>query len=206
MTTNDPISCSLFIVDQTLRETFPDSYWKRCTYAAFGLRMLLKEVGIIADIVFGDLLCFTLSTDTKRPLMEGYGNGKDGVPSHFWVEAADSLLDLGPYYLPREARRPIVSMPLIRWSLDTPLPLYLRYREVGRGHLEMEPEASIAPRVANFLEHCLTRSQSTKRAVTMPTWELKHAVSVHSAAQRGDMWARGALRFSSWANPATIPF
>lgn len=206
MTTDDHVHRSFAIVDQTLRATFPDSYWKRCTYAAFGMRMLLRETGIDARIVFGDMMCFTLSTDAKRPSMEGYGSGHGAAPAHYWVEAAGHLIDLGPHYLPREARRQIAPMPLVRWSLDTPLPLYLRYRERGRELFEIQPDPSIAARVADFLDRCRTCSRSNPNAVTLPRWELIHAASLQSAARRGDVWARGAWLFASRPDLAKLPF
>lgn len=168
--------------------------------------MLLKEVGVSAKIVFGDMLCFTLSSDAKRPSMEGYGNNESAEPAHFWVEADGHLLDLGPHYLPREARRHIAPMPLVRWSLDKPLPHYLRYRERGRELVDIRPEPSIVDRVADFLERCHTYRRSHPNPVTLPRWELIDSSSLQAAARSGDVWARGAWLFASRPEFAKLPF
>lgn len=206
MAANDPIRRSFHIVDKGLRAVFPDSYWKRCTYAAFGMRMLLQEVGITSHIVFGDMLCFTMTHDGKKPLLGGYGNAPGDAPSHYWLEAAGSILDLGPHYLPCSASRPIVGVPLIRWPVNTPMPSYLRYREAGRGDHTLRSSPSIADRVAQFLEHCQVLRQSSQFVTAVPTWQLKGEESLRLAARKGDPWARGALIFASRINPLELPF
>lgn len=101
----DPISRSISVVDQSLRDVFPENYWKRCMYAAFGLRELLKEEGIASEIIAGDVACFVLYTQDNQPGMDGFKTETPGVPAHFWVETVNVLIDLGPYYLPRDTRR-----------------------------------------------------------------------------------------------------
>jgi len=203
---SDPFSRALSVVDQALREAFPDNYWKRCTYAAFGLHTLLKDNEVATQIVFGDMMCFTLSPDASKPGMAGYGNAGAGAPAHFWVEAGGSLLDLGPHYLPCDALRPIVSMPLIRWPLDEPMPLYLRYLEKGRGHADVRPEPSMSRQVADFIERCRALRHSAVDASPPPAWQLTGTPSLRSAADNGDIWARGALRWSSRVKSSVLPF
>src|ERR1700686_4584001 len=87
MPTQDSITRSLIIVDQTLREVFPDDFDQRCMYAAFGLRLLLKQVGLKPQIIGGDFLCFVLSTDSRKATLQGFGSHTSPKPSHYWVEA-----------------------------------------------------------------------------------------------------------------------
>jgi hypothetical protein len=178
---NDSITRALTVVDLSLREVFPNNYWKRCTYAAFGLNRLLSQGGIASEFVSGDILCFTLSTDGRTPLLEGYGNAAGGGPSHYWIEAEGALLDLGAHYLPMEARRPIVPMPVIRWDAKEPLPRYLRYRELARAPA-MQPEATIAEKVHGFVQHCELRDRRLGDDLTMPHWALTGPASLDAAA------------------------
>lgn len=115
------------------------------------------------------------------------------------------MLDLGAHYLPMEARRPIVPMPVVRWEMKEPLPRYLRYREIARAPA-MRPEAAIAEKVHGFIQHCELLSHRLGNGVTMPAWALTGPASLHAAAQSGDIWARGAVRFNGWADPHKLPF
>ncbi|MBM7122126.1 hypothetical protein [Dyella kyungheensis] len=201
----DDVDHALAIVDHALRTSFPENYWKRCAYAAAGLHLILARRGINAEFLSGDVLSFTLSADRRHPQMQGYGNATNGAPTHFWVETADDLLDLGVHYLPRESSQPIVAMPIIRWSLREPLPHYLRYRKVGRAAV-MRPDPLIAERMENFLGQCGRHDHSLDSNVSLPTWTLTGRAGLHAAAQRGDVWARGAGHFEGWVDPSRLPF
>jgi len=103
------------------------------------------------------------------------------------------LLDLGAHYLPKEARQPIVAMPVIRWAIRHQLPRYLRYREVARASA-MRPDPSIAATVAHFIQVCENHDRLVDEDATPPAWVLMTPTSLRKASQRGDAWARGALR------------
>ena len=193
------------VVDYALRESFPANYWKRCTYAAFGLNQLLTQRGIACEFVSGEVLCFTLSPDGNRAQLEGYGNAVGGTPSHYWIEADGALLDLGVHYLPKEARRPIVAMPVVRWAKREPLPRYLRYREMGRAPA-MRPDSSIVGRVEDFLGRCEIVDRDLGDGLTAPAWALTGPDTLRAATQRSDTWARGAARFETWVDPRKLPF
>lgn len=206
--TPEHIRLSMSVVDQSLREMFPDNYWKRCMYAAFGLQLLLKEEGIASDIVAGDVACFVLYTQDNQPGMDGFKTEKPGVPAHFWVETNDVLIDLGPYYLPRDTRRPIASMPLICWPREVQLPNYLRYREKARYSpgTKLQVADDMMERMASFLAHCESRDRTPPSKVESESWELKGPDSLQAAARKGDRWACGAKKFDSWVNPSKLPF
>lgn len=204
----DAVSRSLAIVDLTLRDVFTDNYWKRCMYAAFGLQQSLKEEGIASDIVAGDVACFVLYTQDNQPGIDGFMNETPHVPAHFWVETGDSLIDLGPHYLPRDTKRPIANMPFIRWPLNQALPHYLRYRESARygPGVKLQVEDAIMERMGHFLEQCESRRPSNVSPTNVTDWELRGTDSLRIAARQGDQWARGALKFQEWVDPRKLPF
>jgi len=204
----DPISLSISVVDQSLRDVFPENYWKRCMYAAFGLRELLKEEGIASEIIAGDVACFVLYTQDNQPGMDGFKSETLGVSAHFWVETVHVLIDLGPHYLPRDTRRPIAEMPLICWPRDVRLPNYLRYREKARylPNAKLQVDSDMMERMAGFLTHCESRRHAASSAVKTTSWELRGPDSLRIAASKGDQWARSALKFDSWVNPSKLPF
>lgn len=197
---------SLATVDAALRATFPDDYDARCMYAAFGIRDLLREAGLSAEIVAGNFLCFSVSKDGREATMEGFGTQAATKPSHFWVEAAGRRLDLGPSYLPRRSRLDAAAIPPLNWGLSAPIPHYLRYQELQRWH----PDVELSP--GNPLVERLHRFRSVLAGVASAApapswaWVLHGLTSVKQAARGGDTWALGALRFLQVADPRTLPF
>lgn len=181
-------------------------YWKRCMYAAFGLQHALAKEGVVSELVTGDMLCFVLYKESRTPGLEGYGPGTPEKPAHFWVETADAILDLGPHYLPHEARRPLVAMPIIRWSKGAGLPYILRYREQARYGLgtNLRAEPAMMERLDLFLSHC--ESSAPRANGSTASWELTTMDSVKMAAKRADLWAKAAARFEEWIDPAALPF
>lgn len=202
----DPISRSFAIVDHTLRETFPNNYWQRCMYAALGMRELLYADGISARIVFGDLACFTISPDFQTAGWDGYVNdGKSAA--HFWLEADGLQLDLGPYYLPANSRRPLAAMPLVRWQLNEVRPPYLKYRELGRGDVDLQTDVDLAKRAVDFVDRCVTLHRSGSRILLgAATWQLTGTPSLMTEAHRGNTWARAALQLVMGRMPPPAPF
>jgi hypothetical protein len=206
MTSNDQITRYFSIVDYALRHAFPDSYWKRCMYAALGMRELLRADGIDAKMVYGDVACFTISPDAKNAGWQGFVNNGVGPAAHFWIETVGYLLDLGPHYLPADSRRPIAPLPLIRWPLNEARPRYLRYRERGHGEADMRQDPELAQRVADFVDHCMTVRQSGDvPAMPSYTWQLLGTPSLMTAARKGDAWAGAALQFVMGREPPPAP-
>lgn len=210
MTSLDPVTRSLAIVDKALRATFPDDFDKRCMYAAFGLRQLLQEAGQTAQIVGGEFLCLVISPDGRQATFQGFGTPSEQAsePSHYWVEVGQTLVDLGPHYLPRRSPHRAASMPLVRWSLQTNLPPFLRYKETVRydQNVELVADAAISKRMDDFLFRCQQESRSAIGDVKLPGWQFRDIGSLQHAAQRGDAWARGAMSFIKTRPTVSLPF
>lgn len=198
---------TLAVVDRALRREFPTDFHKRCMYAAFAIKTLLRDQGIDAQIVGGDFASFVISPDLAEPSFQGFGYGEIDC-SHFWVETEDRLIDLGPSYLPLESREPIVAMPAAAWELTHPLPNYLRYRAKLRFPEEalMNPDPAINARNERFIEQCRARLANGGGATGLSTWILTSDTSLEAAAKRKDRWAIGASKFETWADPSKLPF
>lgn len=191
---------ALRVVDRALRDAFPTDFHKRCLYAAFGTRDVLRARGVPAVIVGGDFRCFMMSRDRKRATLEGFGGSAErNQPSHFWLECDGRRLDLGPHYLPRESQYPVVSVPVVRWSMQSELPSFLRYTPnvfYDRDAV-LNSTAEVIERMAQFVERCYTLDRSMKPIPAKWDWELTDMTSLKSAASRGDRWAQGAIRYLS---------
>lgn len=197
---------ALATVDAALRQFFPEDFDARCMYAAFGVRDLLRAAGQPAEIVYGDFLCFMTSQDGRDALFTGFGTADGDRPSHFWVEAAGYRLDLGPYYLVRQARFRAAPIPPLCWKLAAPLPIYLRYRVLQRcdPDVELPPGDPLVERVAGFRAKCLEVSADAP-AAPWP-WALTNPGAVTQAARAGDVWASGALHVLKQAHLQRLPF
>lgn len=211
MASLDPVTRSLAIVDKALRAAFPDDFDKRCMYAAFGLRQLLQEAGQTVQIVGGQFLCLVVSPDGRQVTFQGFGmpsSAQAPEPSHYWVEAGQTLVDLGPHYLPRRSSHRAASMPLVCWSLQTSLPPFLRYKEAMRydQNVELVATAAISKRMDDFLLRCQQESRSATGDVKLPGWQFRDIGSLQHAAQRGDAWARGAMSFVKTRPTVSLPF
>lgn len=192
---------ALRVVDKALRDFFPNDYFKRCMYAAFGIRDVLRARGIAAEIVGGDFKCFMLSRDRQGHAMDGFGGSKQGgLPSHFWLECEGFLLDLGPHYLPKKSKHPFVAAPAVRWRLRASLPNFIQYQPTQRYGRKtvLASTNEVNARMAVFVELCCKLDRSTKPLPSRWDWELTDMASVESAASRGDRWAQGAIRYLSY--------
>jgi hypothetical protein len=194
-------------VDRTLRRQFPEDYFKRCAYSAFGIHALLLDAGVEAQIVGGDFGAFIVSPDNRRAAVQGFGFGEEQC-SHFWVESDGRLLDLGPHYLPRDSSFPVVAMPAVAWPLAEPLPRGLRYRALDRFPPDagMSSEPIIQARGERFMEACRQRMARQKGALTLPCWMLDGTATWESRIRRREHWALGLKEFEKRAAPADLPF
>ncbi|MEA2893500.1 MAG: hypothetical protein QOI05_4293 [Bradyrhizobium sp.] len=201
------IARTLAIVDRSLRSEFPDDYHKRCMYAAFGTSALLQDAGHQASIVGGDFVALVVATSGQRAGLQGFGFGEN-EPSHYWVTLGDKIIDLGPYYLPRDSRYPAQPLPMVAWSPAEALPRYLRYRaEIAydpAARLNSTPE--IESRMAAFLTRCRNRFAEQRGQPKIPHWILTGDSSLVTAASSGDAWARNALRFANDFGDSELPF
>lgn len=197
---------ALAVVDRTLRTTFPDDYDQRCMYAAFGLRALLHRAGHEARIIGGDFAAFVVSRTGERAGLKGFGFADDG-PAHYWVEAGDTLIDLGPHYLPKSSRYPTAPMPILAWAKSASLVHVVRYRsEVEYApDVELDSTPEIMARMERFLEYCETRYRAQVGQPKLPTWLLSGTPALTTAASSGDAWAKNALRFLRETRPEDLP-
>jgi hypothetical protein len=197
----------LAIVAETLRQEFPDDFYKRCSYATFGTLALLREAGERAWAVGGESVAFILSKDAKTPSIKGFAS--DGQRfSHFWVETADRLIDVSTHFLPDDATLPTTPMPAVAWEKSSELPRYLRYKELAvipEGQ-EMGGQSIVSQRGKIFVDRCMARLANQTEWMKFPTWVVTGRPSVSIAAKRGNLWAIGAEKFDGWVNPTSLPF
>lgn len=189
---------SFAIVDRALRQSFPDDYYKRCMYAAFGIQSLLTELGYPASIQGGDVLAFMVARSGNQAGLQGFANASDGY-AHYWTVAENRLIDIGPYYLPRESSFPAVPVPLIAWDISQQLPPFLRYRVVedfGRTKILIADE-TIQQRITQFIGLCRRKLKQQIGQPKPPSWILTGTTALLSHGERGDPWVRNAMIFST---------
>ncbi|MCK1582428.1 MULTISPECIES: hypothetical protein [unclassified Bradyrhizobium] len=138
---------------------------------------------------------------------QGFGSGKN-EPSHYWVSLPETLVDLGPHYLPRGSSFEAQEIPFVAWSPAQALPKFLRYRPEIEYHpsgvLQSTPE--IVARMEAFLAKCRARFAEQRGQPKLPTWVLTGEASLRDAASRGSGWARNAIRFSTGIQDDQLPF
>lgn len=175
----------LTVIERTLRNEFPEDFPKRCAYAACGIRALLADAGIHAELVGGDFAAFVVSPDGLRAGVQGFGFGQDQC-SHFWLETSGRLIDIGPYFLPRESSYPVVPMPAVAWDLAHALPLFLRYRIRERfdGNALMSMIPAVNERCERFVIRCRDAMQVLDESLAFPTWVVTGPSSVTIAANK----------------------
>jgi hypothetical protein len=207
MAQGDKITKALAIADVSLREFFPDDYFKRCMYASFGIAALLKDEGIQTQIVGGDFICAVVSKDGSQMNLEGFGTASKGAPSHYWVEALEQRLDLGLMYLPQGSRLHAAHMPALRWPLAIGLPDFIAYRERERYVEDVEiDDPEFKQRNANFLAHCRDKRSAFGAPATLAAWQLRDFRSLRYAAHKKDAWAMAATIFLRRSLKAHFPY
>lgn len=188
----------LCVVDRTLRNEFPEDFHKRCMYAAFGVRELLRNLDCSPVVVGGDFMAFVLSKDKRQASIQGYSSlGRSSEHSHYWVEVDGAVIDLGTYYLPIDSRFPAVAMPVTHWNLAIPFPKALQYHPEVRYdvNVELKSTVEITTKMERFLGLCRKRMEGSLVKPQLDTWLLSNPSSIKEAAKRGDLWASGAIRF-----------
>ena len=197
----------LAVVEACLCETFPHDFFRRCAFAAFGLRALLRDAGLEAVMVGGQFAAFVVTPDGRRMAVQGFQSGPDPYP-HFWVEAQDRLIDLGPHLLAFGSDYPVVSMPALMWDMSAPLPVALRYKARDRlpADNRMSSDSSVRMQCGAFVERCRGLAADRDYQPTLPTWVAANYASLLAAVGRDDPWACGAKRFEQMGQHHPLPF
>lgn len=201
------IGRALAAVESCLLEAFPSDFYRRCAFASFAMRALLHDVGIDAVLVGGQFAALVVAPDEARSAVQGFKGGPELYP-HIWLEAADRLIDLGPYLLAFGSDYPVVPMPAIAWDMSAPLPAAFRYRAKRRfpAGNRMSTDGKVNAQCAAFIEQCRTAAADKGKAPQLPTWVATSYPSLVAAVDRGDQWAIGAKRFEQIARDHPLPF
>lgn len=176
-------------------------------YASFGLSALLNDAGMATQIIGGDFLCAVVSQDGSRMTLQGFGSQHSELPSHYWIEAQGTLIDLGPTFLPIRSSYPSAPLPVIRWPLISKLPNFITYRETKRYTEGVKISDPIFFRKnCEFVAHCRKLNRDTKTNVDLGAWQLTDWPSLQQAANAGDFWARAMFVFLKRSMRAEFPF
>lgn len=206
MSKQDAVSRHLAIVDRALREFFPEDFYKRCMYAAFGISSLLNDEGISAHAVGGDFLCAVVSEDGSQLSLQGFGASTPSEPSHFWVRSGGVTIDLGPMYLAHESSYPAPPPPILRWYGPTPLPSFMAYREQIEYAADVQVvNPGIRQRMSEFVALCRAHNRSERGRIAPPSWQLRDHESLDYAARKCDPWAMAAVEFLRRSLKAEFP-
>jgi hypothetical protein len=187
-------------VDKALRSEFADDFDKRCLSAAFAVFALLQDEGFDTRLAGGDFVAFVVARSEQRAGLQGFGYGSD-QPSHFWVEVQDTIVDLGPHYLPHGSSFAAAAMPVVAWQFSDGLSVYLRYRT----HMRYDPAVQlqsfpdVMARKDRFVAGCRAKYAAQRGQPRLPSWLL-------TGPREGDVWARNALRFAAGIDRSQLPF
>jgi hypothetical protein len=197
----------LAIVESCLCEAFPDDFFRRCAFSAYGVRALLRDAGIDAVLVGGQFAAFVMTPDQGRLAVQGFRSGHEPHP-HYWVEAEDRLIDLSPHLLAFGSEYPIVAMPALAWDMSAPLPTSFRYKAQQRypADSRMSIDPKLCAQADAFVDSCRALAADEARPPTLPTWLATSYASLLAAVGRDDPWACGAKRFEQMAQSHPLPF
>jgi hypothetical protein len=176
-------------------------------YAAFGMQKLLIDAGEAVNILGGDFLALVVSQDGQRTNLQGFGLGEQ-QHSHYWIETDDVIVDLGPFYLRQSSSFKAARIPIIKWEKSHSLPVFLRYQQHVRYDqgVMLNSSLEIEERMDTFLEACTHRAARLKGQPKLPSWLLTDLSSLISAANKNDIWAQHAIRFSQETKEDNLPF
>lgn len=195
------------IVEAMLREMFPDDFFRRCAFAAFGLRALIEDGGVEARLVGGQFGAFVMTPDRRRLAVQGFGSGPEPFP-HLWVETPAYLIDLGPHLLAFGSEYRIVGMPAVIWDLAAPMPAALRYKASGTlpPGARISADRSVSDLCDVFVDRCRDRELACPKGERLRTWIATNYGSLEAAVRLRDRWALGAKRFERTAQHQPLPF
>ena len=197
----------LAVVEALLCETFPDDFYRRCAFSAFGTRALLQDAGCDAVLVGGQFAAFVMTPDGSHLAVQGFKSGHEPHP-HYWVEADDRLIDLGPHLLAFGSGYPVVPMPAIAWDMSAPLPSSFRYKAQQRypANSPMSTDRRLCAQADAFVADCRAMAADRARTPRLPTWMATSYATLLAAVERDDPWACGAKRFEQIAQNHPLPF
>ncbi|MFD1611203.1 hypothetical protein ACFSCW_05240 [Sphingomonas tabacisoli] len=197
----------LGVVEACLLETFPDDFYRRCAFSAFGMRALLRDAGADPVLVGGQFAALVSAPDGSRQALQGFRSGKEPHP-HYWVEANDRLIDLSPHLLAFGSDYPILPMPALAWEMSAPLPAAFRYRARQRypDDSPMSIDPDLCAQADAFVARCRAVIADAERAPRLQCWVASNYASLLAAVQRGDAWASDAKRFEQVAQNQPMPF
>ncbi len=205
----DPVGIkrALGVVEYCLCESFPRDFFRRCAFAAFGVRALLQDSGINAVMVGGQFAALVVASDRSRLAVQGFRSGREQYP-HCWVETDDRLVDLGPHLLAYGSDYPVLPMPAVAWEMSTPLPSAIRYKARQRlpDNNKMSIDHGLNMRCDDFVRDCRAVAAQSQPAPSLTTWLAVNHASLLTAVERSDAWAAEAKRFEQIAQNNILPF
>jgi hypothetical protein len=198
----------LGVVESRLCEVFPDDFFRRCPFSAFAIRTLLCDEGLDAVLVGGQFAAFVMTPGEDRLALQGFKKGPE-PNAHYWVEAGDRLIDLGPHLLAFGSGYPIVPMPVLAWDMSAPLPAAFRYKVRQRypAGSPISADPGVRAQADEFVDKC--RDLLADPAAAPPrlsTWVASSYAALAAAVDRGDPWACGAKRFEQMVQAQPLPF
>ncbi|HEV2567615.1 hypothetical protein [Sphingomonas sp.] len=174
-----------------LREQFAHDYFRRCAFAARGIRTLLLQQGIPNRVVGGRFTALVVAKFGSRYALQGFQDGPELYP-HLWIETDDRLIDLGPYLLPSGSPFPIVAMPPLIWNRAEQLPAALRYEAIDTvpddAPFSVDPEVDRQGEV--FAARCV---ESCEVRAAFPYWIATGDKALRDQAD--DPWVKGVRHF-----------
>lgn len=189
-----------YVVDRSLKKSFPEDFDARCMYAALGMNHLATKLGYRSNLVGGDFVALTVAVDNSTATFQGYKRlHDDGENAHYWCEIENHIVDLGPTYLAARSQFDAVTGPIVMWPLTISRPKSLVYTEKTRyapdAEHRMAPE--IMARVEKFLQICDRKFTNLSGQPKASNWLASGPNSIALAADRRDLWALGSQFIAS---------
>ena len=189
-----------YVVDRSLRKSFPDDFDARCMYAALGMHRLATKLGYTSNMVGGDFSALMVAADNSQASFQGYNRTiNDGEYAHYWCEIEGHIVDLGPTYLSENSRFVAVTAPIVMWPIKISLPESLKYepkiRYAPNAEHMMAPE--IMDRIDNFFQTCDKKFTGLSGQPKMKNWLVTGPKSIALASNKGDLWTLGSQRIDS---------
>ena len=195
-------------VDQELRQSFPDDYWKRCMYAASATKTLLEKLGKNSIVVSGDFIGFVVSPDSKTASFRGFASAENSA-AHLWVECENTLLDIMPFYLPddNENQNSMCKLAPIAWNQKERLPPAISYIVKTRYAVDFKFRGmpGYQEKITAFSDACVERMAQTRRVKPHFNWVLSDSKILSVMANIRDPWAMSLVKYENMPNPPTKP-
>lgn len=184
-----------YVVDRSLRSYFPHDFQARCMYAAYGTQAVLRQFGYSSRINVGTFGMFSVSRDGRRSAMDAWG-GRGNTLSHFWCVVENRIIDPTSPYMAMKGSFEKADAPIVYWNILKEMPKSFRYYYAA----DLSPRSpdtyddDMKKRLREFVQTCESKAREIKGQPRMKYWLLKDMHSIKAAADRGDTWAKAALR------------